>query len=200
MRTRNAFLWIVLFEILALAFASRARLAKGLRITSAVAGLVGLWVLYEASEHGGGLVYAYAGGVGTRSGQSADLRHLLVAGLYHNAQAARDSGRGEDAARLTEELMRQMPGDAGVRFLGVESLIKDRRDPRGALAELAAMDVPADDRRLQLRKGTLTAQAYEAAGVADSATATIAALRERFKDDPRAQRMLDRLSRPDGAR
>lgn len=192
--TRNVFIVVALLEIAALALASRRRFATGVRFVSAAAGLVGLVVLYEASEHGGALVYNYAGGVGIRSGDPADVRHLLIAGLYHNVQAARDSGRKDDAARLTDELMRQMPTDAGVKFLGVESLIRDREDPRAALATLATMDVPADDRRLQIRKGILTIQAYRAAGIADSAQATIEELKRRYPNDPRIKAALERLT------
>jgi uncharacterized membrane protein len=193
-RTRNVFIVVALLEIVALALASRKRVAEGLRFVSAAAGLAGLVVLYEASEHGGTLVYDYAGGVGIRSGDRADVRRLLVAGLYHNIQAARDSGRKEDAARLTDELMRQTPADAGARFLGVESLIRDREDPRAALATLATMDVPADDRRLQVRKGMLTVQAYRAAGFNDSAKSTIEGLKQRYPNDPRLEAALKRLS------
>lgn len=191
--TRNVFIVVALLEIAALALASRRRVATGVRFVSAAAGLAGLVVLYQASEHGGTLVYDYAGGVGIRSGHPADVRHLLIAGLYHNVQAARDSGRKEDAARLTDELMRQMPADPGVKFLGVESLIKDREDPRAALATLATMDVPGDDRRLQVRKGMLTIQAYRAAGMSDSAQATIEGLKRRYPNDPRIKAALERM-------
>ncbi|MEK7330714.1 MAG: DUF2231 domain-containing protein [Candidatus Eisenbacteria bacterium] len=197
-RARNAFIVVALLELAALALASRKRVATGLRLVSAAAGLAGLVVLYQASEHGGALVYDYAGGVGIRSGDPADVRRLLVAGLYHNVQAARDSGRKEDAARLTDELMRQMPADAGVKFLGVESLIKDREDPHAALATLATMDVPADDRRLQIRKAMLTIQAYRAAGMSDSAQATIEEMKRRYPNDPRIKAALARLGGAEG--
>lgn len=197
-RTRNVFIVVALLEIAALALASRRRVATGFRFVSATVGLAGLVVLYEASEHGGTLVYDYAGGVGVRSGDPASVRRLLVAGLYHNVQAARDSGRKEDAARLTDELMRQMPADPGVRFLGVESLIKDRDDPRAALATLATMDVPADDRRLQIRRGMLTIQAYRAAGMSDSVQATIEEMKRRYPNDARIKAALERLGGAEG--
>ncbi len=200
-RTRNLFLVIALLEIAALAMASRKGLATGLRVVSAVAGLGGLVVLYEASEHGGALVYKHAGGVGIRSGDPADVQRLLIAGLYHNARVARDGGRKEDAARFTEELARQMPGDPGVRLLAIESMTKDRDDPRAALAALATVEVPTDDVQLQLRKGVLAAEAFQALGANDSAQAVIAGLRERYRDNPRVQATLDRMSRPqDGGR
>lgn len=192
-RARNTFIAVALLELAALALISRKRVATGLRALSAAAGLAGLVVLYEAAEHGGELVYDYAGGVGIRSGDPADVRHLLVAGLYHNIVTARKAGNQEEAARLTDELMRQMPADPEVGFMGVESLLKDREDPRAALAALATMDVP-DQLRLQLRKGTLTIEAYRAAGLADSAQATIEDLRHRYPNEPRLEAALSRLS------
>ena len=197
-RTRNLFIAIGVLELAALALASRRRMAQGLRVVSALAGLAGLWVLYEAGEHGGQLVYNYAGGIGIRSGADADVKRLLVAGLYHNARIARDGGRKEEAARLTDELVRQMPEDANVRFLAVESLIKDRDDSRGALAALAAVEVPADDWRLNLRRASLTAEAYRAVGAADSALATLDDLKRRFPDHPRIKAALERMANPNG--
>ena len=191
-RARNTFIAVALLELTALALMSKKRVATGLRALSGAAGLAGLVVLYEASEHGGAVVYEYAGGVGIRSGDHADVRHLLIAGLYHNIVATRKAGNHEEAARLTDELARQMPADPEVRFLGVESLIKDREDPRAALAALTTMDVP-DQLRLQIRKGTLTIQAYRAAGMADSAQATIEGLRRRYPNEPRLEAALSRL-------
>src|SRR2546426_12629456 len=62
-------------------------------------GVVGLMVavsLYEAAEHGGDLVYGYAGGVGVRSGDPADVARLLVAGLYQQAMLDRRQGKPAD--------------------------------------------------------------------------------------------------------
>jgi len=193
-RTRNVFVAIAVIELAAVALASRRRAAQTLRAVSAVAGLAGLFVLYEASEHGGELVYGYAGGVGIRSGRADDLRHLLVAGLHHNARAAREAGRREDAARLTDELQRQMPDDPNVAFLGVESLLEDRADPRGALVALVAIRPPADDWRLQLREATLAARAYRALGATDSSQAVLDELRRRFPDHPRIRAALERMA------
>src|SRR6185369_1086157 len=113
---------------------------------------------YEAGEHGGDLVYNYAGGIGIRSGAPADVKQLLVAGLYHEARIARDSGRPEEAARLTDELLRMQPDDPAVRFLAIESKLRDRNDPQGALNDLAQMQVAPDDPRLATRHGILRAQ------------------------------------------
>ena len=194
-RTRDVFFVIALLELAALSLAARRRWAYGLRVACAVGGLVGLVLLYGTSERGGALVYNLAGGVGIRSGDPADVRRLLIAALYHNGRLARDDGRKGDAARFTEELARQMPGDAGVQLLEVESNLRDRNDPRTALATLTATRVPEDDARLQVRKGMLAAEAYPARGAADSAQAVIATLTRRYRDNPRVQAMLERASR-----
>src|SRR5690606_23242188 len=136
--------------------------AKWVLVASGLVGIAGAAALYEAGEHGGELVYGYAGGIGTRSGKPEDVRRLLIAGLYHEARVARESGRQEDAARLTDELARQVPGDPGVALLRIESQIQDRNDAIGALAALAAFPVPADDPRLAIRVGILRADAYVA--------------------------------------
>lgn len=189
---RNLLLGIALLELAALALNKRPA-AKWLLVASGVAGLATLAAVYKAGEHGGEVVYRYAGGVGTRSGAPADVQRLLVAGLYHQARAARDSGRSEEAARLTEELARQRPDDPSVALLAIESRIKDRQDPAGALVALAGFPVPADDRRLAMRVGMLRADAWVAAGQPDSARAVLTALAQQFPDAPFIQGALDRL-------
>ncbi len=82
--TRNVFLVVALFEIAALMMMKKPGIAKGMLALSAVGGLVGLYFVYEAGDLGGDIVYEYAGGVGVRSGDTSDVRHLLVAGLYNN--------------------------------------------------------------------------------------------------------------------
>jgi hypothetical protein len=191
--TRNVFLLVSLLEIGALVLGSR-RVSMALRIGSAVVGLVGLAVVYRTAEFGGRIVYAYAGGVGTRSGDTTDVRRLLVAGLYQNAQLARRAGDRDEAARLTDELALQMPNDTDVRFLAIESRLLDRRDPRGALAALATTAVRADDRRAQMRRATLMVQAYRSLGAMDSAQAVIADLSRRYPDDPRVKQTIDRMT------
>lgn len=198
-RTRNLFVAIAVLEIGALAFASRRKLAQGLRVVTAIAGLVGVWFVYEVGDLGGDVVYEHAGGVGIRSGKPEDVKNLLVAGLYHNARLARDAGRKDEAARLTDELMLQMPDDPTVRFLGVESQIKDRGEPRAALVTLATIDPPADEVRLQMRKAMLSADAYRALGVPDSATVMLQGLLQRYPDNPRVKSMVERAMKPEGA-
>src|SRR3954447_10256857 len=87
-RTRNVFVGVAALELVALALGTGGA-ARTVRAVSALAGLAGVVVLYEAAEHGGDLVYAYAGGVGIRSGDPEDVSRLLTAGLYNEAQLQR---------------------------------------------------------------------------------------------------------------
>ena len=132
-RARNVLLAVGVLEVFGLLLATRGA-GKVIRGASALVGLGAAVCIYEAGEHGGDLVYNYAGGVGLRSGSPEDVKRLLVAGLYHQARLARDSGRAEEAARLTDELLRMQPDDPAVRFLAVESRLRDRHDPQGRSA------------------------------------------------------------------
>jgi uncharacterized membrane protein len=193
-RTRNIFLIVAAFEIGALALARRsARVAKGLIVASAVVGLAGGFSLYEAGEHGGELVYSYAGGVGIRSGDTTDVSRLLLAGLYHSAQQARTRHDSAAAADLFAEIARRFPDDTTVWFLAIESLVRDRNDGKAALAALARLSVPPADQRLRLRYGFLKADAFVAAGRSDSARATLEQLARDFPDNPRIKDQLVQL-------
>lgn len=192
-RTRNLFLIVAAIEVGALALARREKARKVVLLLSALAGAAGLWVLYEAAEHGGVVVYAYAGGVGIRSGQPEDVGRLLTAGLYHQAMADRGAGRGEDAARLIDELARRHPDDVTVRLLVAESLIQDRRDGRAALATLATIAVPPDDARLAVRTGVMTVRAYVVLGLADSARLVAQGLSDRYAGSPAVRALLEEL-------
>jgi len=111
---------------------------------------------------------------------AADVRRLLIAGLYHQARIARDSSRFEESARLTEELTRQAPDDPHVKLLGAESLLRDRKDPNAALAAIAAIPVPPDSRFFAVEKDLLASEALAAAGQKDSARALLNALAQKF--------------------
>jgi uncharacterized membrane protein len=191
-RTRNILLGVAALEILGLMLASQ-RAGRVFRVLSAGAGIAAAASIYETAEHGGELVYSYAGGVGTRSGDAADVGRLLVAGLFHGARIERDSGRAEEAARLTDLLAQVRPDDPAVKFLVIESKLRDRNDPQGALADLAAMTVLPDDPRLAPRHGILTAQALAAAGQPDSARALLIGLAKRFPQSRGVKDALDHL-------
>jgi hypothetical protein len=92
-RARNVFLAMAALEAIALA-------DRRVRRASALVGIAGLACLLAAGARGGELVYRYAGGVGIRSGDPADVTRLLLAGLYHQADADRRAGRDDEAAVL----------------------------------------------------------------------------------------------------
>jgi uncharacterized membrane protein len=192
-RTRNFFLAVAGLELLALALPKRERARRGLHVVSAATGVVAAFYLYEAAEHGGELVYSFAGGVGTRSGDPADIQRLLVAGLYYAARADREAGRSEEAARLTTELARQLPDDPTVSLLAIQSLIEDRKDPAAGLAALDTLSVPAGDPRLATRIGLLRSQALIAAGQTDSARAVLEGLARKFPESPMVRDALEKL-------
>ena len=190
-RTRNIFLVVSLLEIGLLAFATRnPKVARGLRGASALVGLGGLVLLYETGEHGGDLVYGYAGGVGVRSGDSSDVRRLLVAGLYNNAELDRRAGQPEAAAERIDQLQRMMPGDTAVRLLRIESLLRDRNEPQQALAALDSIAVPVASRRLYMQRTMLRAEALGMVGMRDSARAVLTTLKN---DVPQASARVDAM-------
>ncbi|HKP27961.1 MAG TPA: DUF2231 domain-containing protein [Gemmatimonadales bacterium] len=188
---RNLMLIIAALELVALALAKQAKAQKALHVISGVFGLYVGFSLYEAAEHGGEIVYEYGGGPGVRSNDTTDIRRLLVAGLYNQAQRDREAGRSEEAARLIDELARRMPGDQTVVFLAIESKIKDRKDPQGALAELAAISFPADQPRIAIRHALLTAEAWKSMGMPDSAKAILESLQRKYPDNPGVQRAIE---------
>jgi uncharacterized membrane protein len=189
--TRNIFLAVSLVEIGILAFAVRKPgVARGLRVLSAVVGVVGVVFLFETAEHGGEIVYAYSGGPGLRTGDSNDVRRQLVAGLYNNAILDRKAGNSEAAAARIDELQRMMPADTGVRILRIQSLVRDRKDPAAALAALDSLAVTPSNRRLYMQKTMLQAEALDLAGQRDSARAVLTDLK---KDIPQAARRVDAM-------
>ena len=173
---RTILVVVGLLELLAIGVSNK-NVVRGLKVASAVGAVVGAFVIFEAGEHGGALVYQYGGGPGIRRGDSADVTRLLVAGLYNRAIADRTAGDKDGAARLTDELGRRMPNDNGVKLAVIESRLKDRGDAAGALAALKALE-PGDDRRTAFRKAFLTADAYKAAGHLDSARAVLEELKK----------------------
>jgi len=188
---RNVFLVVALLEIIALVGKKRSvQIARVALWGSAVVGIFGFAAILKAADKGGDLVYEYAGGVGTRSGDTTDVNRLYLAGLYQAAQQARAQHDSARAAALFAQLEREFPNDTSVRLLVIESLVRDRDNGRAALAALARFPVRADDRRLQLRIGFLRADAYVAAGKPDSARVVLEQLRSAFPD--MEQRIKDR--------
>lgn len=190
-RTRNVLLGLAGLELLAVLFASK-RAGRPLRYAAAAGGLVVGFFVFKVADLGGDVVYEYAGGIGTRSGDPEDIDHLLVAGLFYAARIDRDSGRADDAARLVEELARRHPSDTTIRFLAIESKLRDRKDPAGALADLDQFPLPPDN-RYSSRHGLLAAQALVASGRVDSARVILTALAQRFPQNQGVKAALEKL-------
>lgn len=194
-RTRNVFFVVIALEAIGLLLhrSPKRRLAYA---ASTIVGVIGLACVYEAGEHGGRLVYAYAGGVGTRSGDPADVERLLLAGLYNEAQVERKAGRGDRAAVLLTMAAERHPNDPEVQLAGAESLLIDRKDSHAAIEKLRAITPPQDNRSLRIRHGLLTADALEAAGQREGAAAVVQGLVTEYPDVPRLKQRLDALSKP----
>jgi uncharacterized membrane protein len=190
-RTRNVFVGVALLELVALALHGGA--AKTVRAVSALVGIAGVAVLYEAAEHGGDLVYSYGGGPGLRTGNPEDVGRLLTAGLYNESQVARKAGRGDEANQLIRMLVERNPTDVTTRLLWAESLLLDRKDPQAALGALDSVQVRPDDARLRPRRDMLVADALRQTGRADSARAVLQALATQFPANPRVKAKLDSL-------
>jgi uncharacterized membrane protein len=191
-RTRNIFLVVAALEIAALVPAA-SRWRTGVLAASALVGLGGAASLYEAADLGGDLVYAYAGGVGIRSGDPADVGRLLVAGLYHEAMLERKAGKPADAAQLIGQLAQRYPDDTSVRLLVVESLLVDKHDGKAALAALQWFPAAPDSRFLRYRVGLLRADALAATGMPDSAKAQLQAMAREFSNNRAIEDRLGKL-------
>jgi uncharacterized membrane protein len=191
-RARNVLIAIAVIELGALVLREN-RHKKALRYLSTAAGLVAMFFMYEAGDHGGELVYSYAGGVGIRTGEDADVERLLLAGLYHQAQRDRTAGRSEDAANLTRELARRFPNDSSVQLLAVESMLRDVKNPVGALAALDSIQPPKTSRTLYLNAAMLRADALNAIGQRDSARSVLSALTADYPTSARLRAKLDSL-------
>lgn len=190
-RTRNAFLAIAALELLGLAIAEPRR--RALRYVTAALGAAGLFAVYEVGEHGGELVYSYAGGVGIRTGQPEDVNRLLLAGLYHQAMLDRREGRGAAAGLLFDQMAARYPDDASAQLLAGESLLRDRHDPAAARAFVEGIRVAEGDDRTRRSVATLKADILIAAGHPDSARTILEALLAEVPTNARLRAKLDSL-------
>ena len=188
-RARNAFIVVAVAELVVLLLARRGKERLAV-IASAVLCVPAVFCLYEAGEHGGELVYEYAGGPGLRSGDPADVGRLLVAGVYNQAQADRKAGRPGDAAALVSAIAPRFASDPSVQVMAAESALLDRKDPAAALDILGRTTVPQDNARLRMRHGLLMADALEAAGRPDAARATLQQLASAFPESGRIKQRL----------
>lgn len=190
--TRDIFLVVAALEIAALAVGARP-VRRWVLAASGVLGLAGLAAVYRTAEFGGALVYKYAGGVGTRYGDSTDVQRLLLAGLYQQAMQDRAAKRPEAAAQTLAELAQRFPGDPAVQLLRAESQVLDLKDGKAALATLGQVGVPPDNPLLRSRYGFIKADAYVAAGFTDSARSTLEALSQAFPNNQRIKQRLEQL-------
>lgn len=166
---------------------------RALQLMAAAGWVFGAFVLFEAAEHGGELVYDYAGGVGVRTGQPEHVTRLLLAGLYHQSRIDREAGRGEASARLVDEMALRYPESLEVQLLRTESLILDRGDARGSLDALARITVPADNPRMVLRKISQQFDAYMVLEMPDSAAVVLDGVPERYRDSRTVTERRSRL-------
>ena len=197
LRARNVFLGVSLIELVALVFAAReSRYARRVAMVSALAGVIGLTVLFEAGEHGGHLVYGYAGGIGIKSGKPEDVNRLFIAGAYQQALQDRQAGRGEQGAALIDLAASRFPQHTELQLLAVEWTTDVRKDPAAALQRLDALSIPADDARLRARAGLARASALAAQGNIEGARAVLQTLRTEFPNNANIQRRLNELGAP----
>ena len=182
-----------LVELVGLAM-RRSSKVRIVRLVSAAVGLAAVVAVYEAGEHGGKLVYAYAGGVGTRLGDPKDVERLLLAGYYQQAMTDRAAGLPNEAAALITAAATRFSSDPEVALLAAESLIIDQKNPAAAVDALKPIQVPAENRYLVARRATLLADAYQAAGRKDLAIAELESVLKGFPN-PRLQRRVDELKK-----
>jgi len=192
-RARNIFVIVLLIELVGVVLRQPERRRYAL-MASTIVGVIGLGALYEAGEHGGDIVYGYAGGVGTRSGDPADVGRLLRAGLYQQAQIERKAGRALAANALLEEAAQRFPSDPEVMLARAESVLVDRKDPAAALPLLQSIRPPADSRPLRIRHAMVTADALVATGQRDGAVALLQQL-QTDTANPRLQQKIDAIKR-----
>lgn len=190
---QNVFLVIAAIELIALALVNRPAWRRWVEVVSAVVGLAGAAALYKAADRGGDLVFNYAGGVGIRSGDTADVGHLLTAGLFEQAMTARQAQRSGEADTLITMLYRLHPTDPNVELTYAQSLLVDRKDPKAALGLLDRIVVPDTAARMKARIGSVKADVFVAAGMTDSARALLTKLVAQFPTNPRLKDRLAKL-------
>jgi uncharacterized membrane protein len=196
-RTHNIVIALATIELVALV-AGRTRYARYSRpayLLSSLVGLGALFGLYETAEHGGRIVYAYAGGIGTRSGDAADVQRLHLAALYQQGMAARRAGQAATAAAYFTEAADRFRTDVDTQLAAAESHLVDRMDAAAALDRLRSVTPPADNRAQRIRHGMLLADALERSGQRDAAVASLQQLNAAFPNVARIEQRLAQLQR-----
>jgi uncharacterized membrane protein len=187
-RTQNALFLLAVIEVVGLAMrrSSKVKIVNGV---AAIVSLICVGFVYETGEHGGHLVYSYAGGIGIRSGDEQDLDRLLLAAYYQKAMADRKAGRSQSASQLLKDAATRYGSDPEVRLVAAESILLDEKNPKGAIDALASIDPPP---QLRVRKAMLQADAFEAIGQKDAAIAVLQAIVSQTPN-PRVQQRIDQL-------
>jgi hypothetical protein len=192
---RNVLFAVAAAELAAFVLARRQK-ARPALVAAAVSGVIGAGGLYcvmQAGRSGGRIVYAFAGGVGTRGGDPKDVGRLLLAGLHFQAQEDRRAGRHDDAAELLMLAGRRFAGDPEVQLAAAEALLVDKKDPAAALDALRTIDEPESARGVRFRKRLLIADALAESGKPDEAIAALERLALDFPGAPAVTRRLDAL-------
>ena len=120
-------------------------------------------------------------------------RHALLAFCDVNGLKVINDRLGHEAGELAAFAARRFPNDIEVRLFAAESMLLDRKDPQAAIAALASIDVPPDNRILRTRRATLQADAFEQAGQKDAAVAVLQPIVEAYPTDTRLKQRLDEL-------
>jgi predicted Zn-dependent protease len=149
--------------------------------------------VYDVGRLGGVVTYSYAGGVGMRTGDSADVNNAVRAALYNRALLDREQKNPAAAAREFSELGARFPNDPQIMLAVVGSMIQDEHQPTAALSLLAAMPVPPDTSRLWGRYQMARVDALDAAGQKDSARAVLNTMIAKFPNSARLKARLDKL-------
>src|SRR6516225_4083911 len=175
---RDFFLIIAAVELLALVPAF-AKWRKWLLVLSGVLCIWGAYDIYDVGRLGGVLVYSYAGGVGMRTGDSADVNNTVRAALYNRALLDRQQKNADAASKDFAELAQRFPADQQVQL--------------AAIGALRAMPVPPDSSRMWGRYQSVRADAFEALGQKDSARAVVQAMLAKFPQSERLKARLQKL-------
>lgn len=195
-RARNIFLGVAALELIALALSGRMpKQAKVVAMGAAAIGVVGLGAIYQAGEHGGQLVYNYAGGIGIRSGNPEHVGNLMVAGLYNQALLDRQANKGAEGAALIDLAAARFPQNLELQLMSIEWTTEVKQDPAAALRRLDALSVPQAENRLRTRAGLARATALKTQGNIDGARQVLMTLKGEFPTSVQIQRRLDELDK-----